>query len=577
MALDGLVLRAITHELQPLVGGRIHKIHQPTEHDIVMQIRAKGKNHKLLLSANPTYSRIHLTTRTYQNPLSAPMFCMLLRKHCEQGTVQAIKQIGLERIIHLDVRKRDELGDIKTKRIIIELMGRHSNIILIDPGKETVLDSIIHIQADKSRYRTVLPGSKYLPPPEQHKADPLKVDEEEMLSILKDLGNNPNANDIVARFTGISPLNAKEILYRSSQMKEANEENGLYHVFRQIMQQIGSHQYEPNIVDIDRKKTVFSVLSLSHVKGSVTSFASINQCTEAYYADKAARDIIKQKSGDLIKLLQNELQKNKKKKKILLKTIEEAKQADRFRIMGELLIANLHEIKKGDQQVEVINYYDPNQSMIKIHLDQNLNPSENAQMYFKRYNKQKNSLIHAEEQLKLTEQEIQYLETLLQQLEEAAIQDLEQIREELEQEGYVRRKQSRRQSSRKDTRPALLRFTSSEGVPIYVGKNNMQNEYLTHRFAHASDTWLHTKDIPGSHVIIRGKEYTEITLEEAAMIAAYYSKGKESSLVPVDYTKIRHVRKPSGAKPGFVIYDHQKTIFITPDWKKISVLKANQE
>ncbi len=575
MALDGIVLRAVTHELQQLTGGRINKIHQPTSSDIVMQVRAKGKNYKLLISANPTYPRIHLTETSYQNPLQAPMFCMLLRKHCEQGTIESIEQTGLERVLHMNIRSRDELGDVNIKRIIIELTGRHSNIILIDPSKQLVLDSIHHINASMSRYRTVLPGSTYVPPPEQNKINPLEADQRKIDELLQQLEPEAIPKQIVSLFTGISPLNASEITYRAASIEEDARKH-LPEIFHSVMSQIREHQYAPQIAETPDRKSFFSVIDLTHVKGDITEFASTSRMLEAYYGEKAAKDAVKQKSSTLYKLLQNELQKNKKKRKILQKTIEEAQTADQYRIMGELLIANLHQVQRGDAELETINYYEPEQPLIKIPLDAGKSPSDNAQSYFKKYNKLKNSLSHAEEQLKLTEAEIEYLENLLHQLEDATIQDLEEIREELEQEGYVRKKASSRRS-KKNSRPALLRYVSSDGTPIYVGKNNLQNEYLTNRLARPADTWLHTKDIPGSHVVIRSSNYSDATLEEAAMLAAYYSKGKESSQVPVDYTLIKHVRKPSGAKPGFVIYDHQKTIYVTPDAKKIQSMQMEQE
>lgn len=576
MALDGIALRAITHELQPLVGGRIHKIHQPSDHDIVLQIRSKGANFKLLLSANPTYPRLHITEASFHNPLNPPMFCMLLRKHCEQGTILDIEQVGMERIIHIHIRQRDELGDITTKRLTVELMGRHSNIILVEPESGNIMDSIQHINAEKSRYRIVLPGSKYLPPPEQNKANLLELSKQDLINKLQEISGTPEPNQIISLFTGISPLNAKEIIYRANGgQSEAGQ--SLIDVFRELAAQLQNHQYDPNMVETEQKRSVFSVISLTHLKGDKTSFPNVNQLIETYYSERAARDTVKQKSGNLQKIMQNELQKNKKKKTILMQTIEEAKRADRYRIMGELLIANLHQVNKGDTEIEVVNYYDPAQASLKIPLDQSKSPADNAQRFFKKYNKQKKSLTHAEEQLKITENEINYLEGLLLQLEDASLQDLEEIREELEREGYVRRKPTNRRTNKKNTRPALLRYTSSDGIPIYVGKNNLQNDYLTNRFARNSDIWLHTKDIPGSHVLIRGKDYSQETLEEAAMLAAYYSKGKESSQVPVDYTEIRHVRKPAGAKPGYVIYDHHKTIFVTPDANKIKSMPVQQE
>lgn len=278
-----------------------------------------------------------------------------------------------------------------------------------------------------------------------------------------------------------------------------------------------------------------------------------------------------------MQILQNELQKNVKKIKILEQTIKDAQDADRYRNMGELLIAHLHEVKRGDSEIEVMNFYDPNQAYVTISLDPQLTPSENAQRLFRRYNKLKNSVTHAQTQLKRTKQELAYLEQLRLQIEEASLSDLEEIKEELIKEGYIQNNQKHSQRKRKNTRPNVLKYTSSEGIPIYVGKNNIQNEYLTNRLAHADDTWLHTKDIPGSHVVIRSKDFSETTLHEAAMLAAYYSKGKDSSQVPVDYTLIRHVRKPTGAKPGFVIYEQQKTLYVTPERNIIRQLPSSSQ
>lgn len=569
MALDGIVTSAIVHDLQRCVGARIYKIHQPTEHELVLSIRGAGMQGKLLLSANPTYPRVHWTEGVYVNPLEAPMFCMLLRKHCENGTIDAIAQVGRERIIHIDVRHRDELGDISSKRIIIELMGRHSNIILTDPATGIIHDGIHHVTPAISSYRIVLPGTGYVSPPEQGKIDPLSIkDERHFAAVLEeaaDLGA-PIHKRLVDAFSGLSPLLAKEIAHR--------DPSAPWHGFRDIMDQVRSSSYTPVIMTADNGKAYFSMTNLTHVQGEAASYPTISECLDAYYGDKAERDTVKQRAADLIRFVQNEKAKNATKIKKLENTLEEAKDAEKYRVIGELLTAYMHQMNRGDTSITLVNFYDENQAEITIELDPQLSPSDNAQRYFRRYTKHKNSLAVVAEQMELAETEIQYFESLQQQIENASLADIEEIRDELVQQGYMRERQRRGPKKKKSLRPALLCFTSSEGASIYVGKNNTQNEYLTNRLAAPSDTWLHTKDIPGSHVVIRGGDFGEATLEEAGMLSAFYSQARESSSVPVDYTFIRHVRKPSGAKPGFVIYDNQKTLFITPDEQRIKSLAS---
>lgn len=572
MSLDGIVVRAIAHELRQLAGTRIHRIHQPDDHTLVLQLRGGGLRGqpRLLLSANPTYPRVHWITRQQQNPLEAPMFCMLMRKHCEGGVIESVAQPGCERVLHIDIRQRDELGDVSLKRIVVELMGRHSNIILLDPASGRIYDGIHHVTPAISSYRVVMPGSAYTPPPEQAKADPLAVrDYAGFAEALRSAGADaPADRRLVDAFAGVSPLLAREIVHRSG---SPDDPEALWRAFREMMAAFRSHAYEPNVVDL-RGKTFFSVTRLTHLDGDARMYDSILECLEAYFGDKAERDLVRQRSADLHRFLLNEKTKNEKKIEKLEATLEEAKEADRYRITGELLIANMHAIRKGQTSVEVIDYYDERQPTVTIELDPQLSPSENAQRWFKRYNKAKNSMAAAMEQMEAAREEIAYFDTLLAQLENASLQDIEEIREELAEQGYLKPRGGAAARKKKPVRPALLLYTSSENVPIYVGKNNTQNEYLTNRLASPNDTWLHTKDIPGSHVVIRGTGFGNATLEEAAMLAAYYSRGKASSLVPVDYTLIRHVRKPNGAKPGFVIYDHQKTLFVTPDEERIKAL-----
>lgn len=577
MSIDGIMIRALSGELQTLAGGRINKIHQPTADEIVMQIRASGSSCKLLLSANPTYPRVHLTERQYQNPQEAPMFCMLLRKYCEGGIIESLRQIGSERILHMDVRHRDELGDLTIRRIIIEVMGRHSNIILIDPDNQLILDGIHHVTPAISAYRVVMPGSRYVLPPEQDKLDPLIIEPATLRTKLQEeLPSDSSPADaakyLVSSFAGLSPLSAKEIVHRS-QWDEHHDTEQLQAACLDWMQAAKTGAIQPTIVqESSSGKEYFSILPLTHLDGTATQFANVSACLEAYFGEKAAKDRVKQRVSDMLRFLQNERAKNIKKLDKLKETQDDAKDADRYRILGELLTAHLHLMKRGDKQVEVMNYYDEEQAMLAVELDPQLTPSENAQRYFRKYTKSKNSVQAMEEQLKTTRQEIDYLETLLQQIEDATLQDVEEIREELVAGGYMRDRQKHNRKKKKETKPSLTCYTSSEGIEIYVGKNNLQNEYLTNRLAQSSDTWLHTKDIPGSHVVIRAKEFGDVTLEEAALLSAYFSKAKSSSQVPVDYTYIRHVRKPSGAKPGFVIYDHQKTLFVTPDEQRIQQL-----
>jgi len=580
MALDGIVIRSVVHELQTCIGARIHKIHQPTPHDLVLQIRGGSHPGKLLLSANPTYPRAHWTDAAYVNPQEAPMFCMLLRKYCEGAVIEAVTQPGRERVIHIDVRQRDELGDLSYKRIVVELMGRHSNIILLDPSTGAIHDGIHHVTPALSSYRIVMPGAPYTTPPEQHKTDPVAVTTEAEFLEAWNAAEGVISPDkrLVGAFAGLSPLLAGEIVYRAGYSGDNDafaDVSAIWQAFDGMMSPIRDHAYAPSIVTERGGKSYFSVTALTRFEGERQTFDSISGCLEAYYGDKAERDTVKQRAADLLKFVHNEIAKNKGKLDKLRDTMEEAQGADQYRVLGELLTAYMHAIGKGDTAIEVINYYDEEQQPITIALDPLLTPSENAQRYFRKYNKQKNSLQAVEQQIGLTEQETAYLEQILQQLQTAALQDLQEIRDELVGQQYLRDRGAKRGGKKKKpTKPSLLCYTSSEGVPIYVGKNNTQNEYLTNRLAAASDTWLHTKDIPGSHVVIRSDQFGDATLQEAAMLAAYYSQARESSQVPVDTTLIRHVRKPNGAKPGFVIYDKQKTLYVTPDEQRIRSLPS---
>jgi predicted ribosome quality control (RQC) complex YloA/Tae2 family protein len=570
MSFDGIVSRAVIDECQKwVVKGRISKVYQPTDTDLILQIRSQGENKKLLLSANPTHPRMHFIQENVQNPTEPPMFCMLVRKYCEGAIIEEIKQIGLERVIHLNMRARDELGDLKTYRLVVEIMGRHSNLMLIDAERNLILDGINKVTPAMSRHRVVLPGREYIAPPEQNKRNPLVVTKEAFISTL-DFNAGKLDRQLVDRFEGISPLIAGEIVYRT----EFGNRDKLWQAFSSIMEEIQDNKYYPQIVDTG-DKTYFSVIDLTHLEGKTYPFDSISACLEHYFFGKAKRDMVRQKAHDLLRFVTNEGDKNKKKLVKLEETLQEAENAHQYQLYGELLTAYMHELKKGDKAAEVVNYYDENAEMISIPLDPLKTPAENAQSYYRKYNKARNSQLAVKEQIELTRIEIDYFENLLQQLENASLSDIEEIREELVEGGYIRNRGKKGLQKKKPVKPQLDTYVSSEGIPILVGKNNKQNDYLTNKFASPTDTWFHTKDIPGSHVVIRAQKFNKQTLLEAAKIAAYYSKARGSNQIPVDYTLIKHVKKPSGAKPGYVIYEQQKTIYVPSDEQMVQQLKAN--
>jgi predicted ribosome quality control (RQC) complex YloA/Tae2 family protein len=568
MSFDGLFTKAMTEEISSLIGGRINKIYQPYKNELIMAIRANGKNHKLLLSAHPSYARVQLTNESYDNPNEPPMFCMLLRKHLEGAIIEHIYQIGLDRIIVLEIKGRNELGDITNKQLFIEIMGRHSNIILVDKEKNTILDSIKHVSYAVNSHRAILPGQAYVMPPQQDKQNPFQSVESDILRRL-DFNAGKLDKQLVEQFAGFSPLMAKEIIYRSGLANRVT----IPKTFIEMMRGIAAGNIEPTL-SINEQKEAFYFLPLAHFNGEKKNFRSLSELLDRFYFGKAERDRVKQQANDLERFIHNEMEKNAKKIEKLKQTLDEASKADQFQLYGELLTANMYTLQKGMQEIEVVNYYDENEATVKIQLDPLKTPSENAQRYFSKYQKAKNSIAIIEEQIRLAAEEYTYFDTLWQQLMSASIRDIAEIREELVEEGYIREKQKKKLKSQNYGKPQLESYWASDGTEILVGKNNKQNDYLTNKIAARDEIWLHTKDIPGSHVVIRSKDPELTTIIEAATLAAYFSKAKLSSSVPVDYTKVRFVKKPSGAKPGFVIYDNQQTIYVTPGEEKVLSLKT---
>lgn len=565
MSFDGLFTGAMTHEVaSKLTTGRISKIVQPSMYEVLLTVRANGMNYKLLLSAHPSYARFHLTEQNYDTPSDPPLFTMVLRKHLNGGFIESINQLERERIVSIKVRSRNEIGDEQIRTLVIELMGRHSNILLLDDERNMILESIKHVPMAVNRHRIIQPGANYILPPKQEKRDPLEpISEEEFkrLVIQEELSVE---QAIVQQFAGVSPLFANEVVYQGTE--------NLFHSFVRLTNQIKEKVITPSLYRSESREQ-FYFMELSHLHSERTILPSLSELLDLFYFGKAERDRVKQQSGDLEKLLQNELSKNKKKLKKLNQSLNDTDKADKIQLLGELLTANMFSIKKGMKEIEVVNYYDENGGTITIPLSPLKTPSENAQAYFTKYTKLKNSVAHIHEQINLTNEENDYLETVLQQIESASPRDLVEIREELIETGYVRKRKLKKAQKHNKQKVVLDEYGSTTGELILVGKNNKQNDYLTNKLAGRDELWFHTKDIPGSHVVIRSKEPSDAAIKEAAIIAAYFSKARQSSSVPVDYTQIRYVKKPNGSKPGFVIYEQNNTIYVTPDEELVLKLK----
>ncbi len=569
MAFDGVVTRAVIHELnQEILNGRINRIFQPTDTEVAMTIRNNRKNYSLLFSIHPSYARFHLTNDDYRNPGDPPMFCMVLRKYLSGAILIKINQDHLERVIYFTFKTRNEIGDMSEMTLVMELMGRHSNLILLNEDKETILDSIKHIPSYLNRHRTILPGALYITPPSQDKLNPLKITGEDFVKKI-DFNSGKLDQQIVQTLSGISPLLAKEIVYRTELGAQAAYVNS----FGELQKALINNDYKPIIYKAKRED--YHVFPMTHLNVEQEIFSSVNKMLDHFYSGKAERDRVKQQAKDLYRFLTNEVKKNERKLKIHRKTMKKAEGADFYQKQGELLTANMHLVTKGDKSVKVLDYYDPDQNEITIQLKSDETPSENAQRFFTRYRKLVNSKNIVKKEIHKTIHEINYLRNLLQQVEIARENDIEEIRDELKEQGYL--KKQKRRKRKKHLKPKPDEFESSDGTTILVGRNNNQNEYVTHKIAHRDDIWLHTLNIPGSHVVIRSNNPSENTITEAAELAAFYSQARMSASVPVDYTQIRHVKKPSGAKPGYVTYDNQKTIHVTPSEDKIKKLKIKKD
>ena len=589
MSFDGFVVSAIVEELNSLIPtGKIEKIYQPELDEINILFRSLGKNYRLLLSSHSNYSRAHLTNINKENPMTPPSFCMLLRKNLTGGRIISVSQPNFERIIQLDIEVLDELNIKKTKSLIIEMMGKHSNIILVDKETNKIIDSIRRISFDMSRFRQVFPGLPYETPPINDKLNPLHITSKEMmLNHLKREEQIPVYKSIYLYFTGVSPLLAREICHRAqidmdtpiANLKE-EELLSLFTSFQSIMELIKVKAFKPTIYeDLDKNKYVdYSAIEIDHFNlYEKISFESISMLLENFYSVNDHKERMKQKTQVLRKNVTIKLERLYNKIQNLQRDYNKALKGEKYKVIGDLITANIYRIEKGQAEIEVENFYSEDLETIKIELDKRFTPSKNAQVYYKKYNKSKNALVEVDKQIKITNTEIRYLEQILISVDQCtSLQDLDEILTELIDNGYIKKKITKgKQQVRKGS--GFLTYISTDGFTILVGKNNKQNEDVTFKQSTKTDIWLHVKDMPGSHVIIKleDKELTDIALLEAATLAAYYSKAKDSSKVAVDYTERRNVKKPSGSKPGMVIYENYSTILVDSFEKDISKLKVD--
>ncbi len=592
MAFDGITIANITKELQEtLTGGRIYKIAQPETDELLLTIKNNSSQYRLLLSADASLPVVYLTGNNKPGPMTAPGFCMLLRKHLQNARITAISQPGLERVIHLHLEHLNELGDLCRKKLIVEIMGKHSNIIFCD-DQDRIIDSIKHISGIVSSVREVLPGRPYFLPQTQEKADPL--------AYAGNSGPTPSAYEnfkshmllkpaalykaLYTSYTGLSPIIAQEICFRAgldadlpAKALAEETEDALRPVFDALsamMTQVAAGSFSPVIIYEGKTPLEFSALPLTlYGDKEIRSFDSISEVLERYYAERESVVRIRQKSADLRRIVQTALERNVKKYDLQLRQMQDTEKRDTYKVYGELLNTYGYNVAPGQKTLEAVSYYTG--EPVTIPLDSTLTPQENAKKYFDKYGKMKRTYQALSELTVQVKEEILHLESILAALDIALQEeDLVQIREELIESGYLHRKGgSKSKKAYVLSRP--FHYMSSDGFHIYVGKNNFQNDELTFKTANGGDWWFHARQMPGSHVILKTEGVEEIpdrAFEEAARLAAYYSRGRGQDKVEVDYIQKKHVKKPAGAKPGFVVYYTNYSMTIDTDISGLSEL-----
>ncbi len=557
MAFDGLVTRGIAAELKDaLLGGKVEKIYQPGSDELVVSVHGPMGRVRFYASCNNEHAGIFLTEDSFDNPAEPPVFCMLMRKHIQGSRISGIGQVGCERIIELTFESRDEMGFVTDKKLIIETMGRHSNIVLVDMKTGKIVDSIKRVSIDESRVRQVLPGQPYAYPPAQDKIPFTDI-------TLGDMEAFPEGREmsktVLDNVSGISPVIARLIT-------EREDAEDAYNSLRSIIEQIDSKSITPKVfIKEDKVPADFHIIHIPEYEERYESmdFDTISQAASWFYSHRNASNRVRQKAKTLEKTVAGQIKKLRLKKQRLSEDLQKAENSEEYRLYGELITANIHLMKTGDKEVTVTNYYDG--LPITIPLDVRYAPAKNAQIYFKKYSKSKTAIVEKKKQLEETDGDIEYLESVASFIDSAeTTEELDSIRQELMDSGFVRRRKAKGLQKKKKIQPH--EYMTSGGFRILVGRNNKENDELTTKKAGRSDLWFHTKDIPGSHTILftEGRQVDDDSIFEAARIAAWHSKGRESENVPVDYTVIKHVKKPNGAKPGMVIFTDNRTVYVTP-------------
>lgn len=576
MALDGAFLRHIKQELEgQLLGSRVDKVYQPNREELLIAFRSREAACKVLFSARANSARVHFTTIPLENPKQPPMLCMLLRKKLLGAKVVAIRQPELERLLHFDFDSINELGDHVTLTLTMEVMGRYSNIILSDEeGK--IIDALKRVDAEMSSQRLVLPGLTYRLPPPQSKLCPLSTVSQQVVEGLKALPRDMElSKGYLAVLQGVSPIVCRELAYRVGRGRELTvktmDEEQLfragffYQQMRDTVEEVSGKPYMA--VNLQGKPMDFSFLEI-HQYGTaavVKEAESFSQLLDDFYRERDKQERMRVREQDLLKLLSTHSERLSRKIGVQRGELEQCADRDGLRVAGDLISANMYQLEKGAQSADLANFYEEDAPLVHIKLDPALTPSQNAQKYYKEYRKAKTAEEKLTEQISLAEQELEYLETVLDALARAETErDLSEIRAELQEQGYLRKLRSKKEKPAAVSAP--MKFTTSDGFTVLVGRNNRQNDKLTLKTANNNDIWFHTKNIPGSHTVLvtEGKAPTETAMTEAAQLAALHSRAKDSAQVPVDYTQIRNVSKPVGAKPGMVIYVNYKTIYVTP-------------
>lgn len=568
MALDGIFLSSLIEEIKDIIiDCRVDKVNQPEKDEIILSFKKNRKMYKLLISSGANYPRIHLTEFNRENPKQAPIFCMVLRKYLNTATVLDVRQLNSDRLLVIDFKSSDELGFDSIYSLIIEIMGRHSNISLVRTRDNIVMDSIKHVGADVNSFRVLYTGVEYIYPPASTKLDAFNFEYDEFYKYITTKDIQFTDKFFTGTFTGVSSNLSSELVYRYlDKNNDFNLENAknIYDFTTDLFKNMHENVFLAAYAKKGVLKDFHSVELTSLKDCEIEQYESPSKLIETFYFRKDKHDRLNAKSSNLQKIVNTNISRCDKKMRILNATLKDCSTKGTYKLHGELLTANIYSLKKGDKFASLVNYYSDNGEYIKIKLDEHKTPSQNVQYYYKKYNKFKMGEEMALIQMKLTENELKYLHSVLTNiLNVENYSGIEDIKNELVETEYIKIKKHGKTKKAKPTKP--MHFMSSDGIDIYVGRNNIQNDLLTLKFANKNDMWLHTKDIPGSHVIIKNiGDIPENTLLEAGNLSAFYSKSQNSSSVPVDYTQVRNVKKPSGAKPGMVIYTTNKTIYVTP-------------